>query len=304
MMRFPRVVMAISISIMLVVTSVTYADTNSFDVSTDYMVGDIVSVEGALQAELLTYTEDSIEIGLFNQEDQVTARLMWDVKAESGEVILNPDAEDEETLPMSVTEQMSPENRVETLANGLFRMATPKAESLSPEEPKLGLDISEEDSVTRKASPAVTTSGSMAPIPSRPAPSPPVYQGADLRDNVTRGLIGRARYNLADGDTRHVWVRLMAYNNQLTRWEVMGWVLANGPNNGFSFVIPELYDLDRIGNDLETAVHYVHYVFPKPNPRFAYIRRFAADAWSAPGKRKNIAWVELHVLGVEIVSLF
>ncbi|MEE9355870.1 MAG: hypothetical protein V3U75_09815 [Methylococcaceae bacterium] len=179
------------------------------------------------------------------------------------------------------------------------------SEPRPPEETEFGPDFTKkEGKATSKASPAISTSGSMVPTPSRPIPSAPFYQGADLRDNLTRRLIGRARYNLPDGDTRHVWVRFMAYNNQLTRWEVMGGVLANGPNNGFSFVIPELYDLDRIGNDLETAVHYVHYVFPKPNPRFAYSRRFAADAWSAPGKRKNIAWVELHVLGVEILSLF
>ena len=113
---------------MLAVASTTYADTNlvdeSSDISTQYVAGDIVSTGGELQAEVLENIEDSIEIGLFNQEDQITAMLMWNVKANTGNVIVNLDTEDEQTLPIQISEHMNPENRMEILANGLLVMTT------------------------------------------------------------------------------------------------------------------------------------------------------------------------------------
>lgn len=124
-----------------------------------------MSAEGTLQAEVLTNTEDSIEIGLFNQEDHVTAKLMWDVKAKTGNVILNLNTEDEKTVPMSASGAAeSPEKSMETLADGLFLMANQTDDPLSPEESEFKSGVSKDSKASKKVSRrAVTTSGWMVP---------------------------------------------------------------------------------------------------------------------------------------------
>jgi hypothetical protein len=286
---------------MLAVTSATYADTNSVDESSDissqYIAGDIVSTEGEFQIEVLENTEDRIEIGLFNREDQITTMLIWDVKAESGNVMLNLDTEDEQTLPIQISKHMNPDNRMEALANGLLLMEAQTTESISPEEAKLEPDSTANVGVlARNASSAVTTSGWIVPSDSQPNPSHPVHQGPG-RDNVTRKLIGRARYNLADGDTRHVWVRLLTRNSD-GKWKIMGWAHAKKPNNRFSFAIPELYDIDRTSNDLNiTNLSKIQGVADN-KIAYTFSREYAADAWSGDGKRTNFAWVKLNVVWV------
>ncbi|MEE9355684.1 MAG: hypothetical protein V3U75_08865 [Methylococcaceae bacterium] len=304
----------------LTVISATYADTNSVDISTKYIVGDIVSTEGDLQIEVLENTEDRIEIGLFNQEDQMTAMLIWDVKTETGNVILNLDTEDEKTLPMLVTKQMNPGNRMETLADGLMLMAAQITEPFLPEFPE-NLDF--EPVITkdsRIATRAITTSGSMVPTLSQPDLS----SGAGFyldRDstvnghiantntsnitrifNITRKFNGRARYNLADGDQHPVWVRFLAYNNPLAKWDIMGGVLADKPNNRFSFTIPEPYDMDGVGGDFNFAA-----LIDKRTPfiftEWTYRKSYAADAWSlgSPPNRKRVIFTRA-VLSVLVIS--
>lgn len=311
-MYFPRVVITNLIkvlSFLLIASTVTYADTNPFDESSDrsmeYLIGDIISVEEGLQAEVLANTEDSIEIGLFNQENQVTATLMWDIKAGSGSARLNINREDEKTLPMSVSEQMSSENRMETLAEGLFLMAAQTSESHLPEESDFKSSVSK---INNKASRAVTTSGWMVPYTSHIPPydttwnvarykgqpnSHPNYYGGRY-SKINRRIEGRARYNLPNGDTNHVWVRLLAQTVDLlssdistAKWEVMGWVLADGSNNRFTFMIPEDYDLDS--GDTLTAINSVH------NNLVWTSRVFAADAWSESKKRTSFTWMQLSV---------
>ena len=292
--------------IMLAVASPTYADTNSVDelsgINMQYIAGDIVSVEGEFQAEVLENTEDSIKVGLFNQEDQMTALLMWNVKTETGNVILNLDTEEEQTLPIQTSERMNPENRMEILVDGLLVMEAHTSESVLPEETELDSksDMTTNIGVTTtKAISNVTTSGTIVPTDSRPNSSHPFYQGSG-RDNVTRKLNGRARLDLADNNPyqRHIWVRLLTRNSD-DKWKIMGWAHANKPNNGFSFTIPELYDVDRTSNDLNItnltrirglAGNKIAYTFSRP---------YMADAWSGDGKRTNFAWVRLNVVWVK-----
>ena len=191
MKRITEIIVADSIKaffLMLAVASTTYADTNlvdeSSDISTQYVAGDIVSTGGELQAEVLENIEDSIEIGLFNQEDQITAMLMWNVKANTGNVIVNLDTEDEQTLPIQISEHMNPENRMEILANGLLVMTTAQeSEPLSPEKSKLRAASTSNMSVTQAVPlPVIVTDGYMDY-------ETPFYRGK-LEDNHTKRLIG------------------------------------------------------------------------------------------------------------------
>lgn len=285
---------------MLAVISVTYADTNSFDespeISTKYITGDLVSAEGGLQAEVLENTENSIEIGLFNQEDQITAILMWNVKSETGSVILNPDTEDEETLPIQITEQMNPENRMETLADGLRIMAVaPTSEPLSSEERKLRSANTKNSRVIKAASaPIINTEGFMYVNFDKF----PIKYTKRLQDNVKNYLYGSVRsYTRVSGgsDERPVWIRFMAFNHSLAKWEVMGWLRVAPPFHlgifDFAFAIPEPYDLDRTGNDLGTAAFSRQWLSKLPFPGApsypAYLRRYTADAWIGPGKHQR-----------------
>ncbi|MEE9425646.1 MAG: hypothetical protein V3V18_11830 [Methylococcales bacterium] len=291
--------------LILAVSSATYADTNSVDessdISTQYIAGDIVSTEGEIQIEVLENSEDRIEIGLFNQEDQITAMLIWDVKTESANVILNFDTENEQTLPIQISEHINPENRMEILADGLLLMEAHTSESILPEETESEPELDTKTNIgviAKNAISNVTTSGRMAPTDSRPNPSHPFYQGSG-RDNVTRQLNGRARLDLADDDPyqRHIWVRLLTRNSD-GKWKIMGWAHANKANNGFNFTIPELYDVDRTSNDLNiTNLERVRAIAGN-KIAYTYTRPYMADAWSGDGMRTNFAWVELKVVWV------
>ena len=282
----------------LTVASATYADTNSVDISTKYIAGDIVSTEGDLQIEVLENKKDRIEIGLFNQEDQMTALLEWDVKTETGNVILNYDTEDEQTLSIQISEHMNPENRMKILANGLFLMEEHSDESILSDEAELGLEPTTNSGVvTKRAISNVTTSGRMRPTRASTYPSHPFYRGLSF-DNVTRKLIGRARLDLANDDPyqRHIWVRLLTRISD-GKWKIMGWAHANKPNNGFSFVIPELYDLDNTSNDLNsTTLTSIQKLDGKKAYSYIFSRQYMADAWSGDGTRSNFAWVKLDVV--------
>ena len=201
--------------LMLAVSSATYADTNSVDepsdISTQYIAGDIVLTDGELQIEVLENTKDRIEIGIFDQENQITAMLTWDVKVGSGNVILNLDTEDEQTLPIQISKQMSPENRMEILADGLLLMEAHTSESILPEETASEPELDTKTNIgviARNAISNVTTSGRMAPTDASPNASHPFYQGIS-RVNLTRQLNGQARLDLANDDPyqRHIWVR-------------------------------------------------------------------------------------------------
>jgi len=302
-MNFPKIILfnlIEGLSILLIATSTLYAGTNTFDDSSGlYSIGDIVSIEGEFQAEVLKNNKDSIEIGLIDQEDQIIAMLMWNVKAKFGKVILNFNTEDEKTLPIQISEHMNPENRIEALADGLLLMEAQTTEPISSEETELEPEpdpTANASVLARRASPAVTTSGWIVPSDSQPNPSHPVHQSPG-RDNVTRKLIGRARYNLADGNTRHVWVRLLTRNDD-GKWKIMGWAHAKKPNNRFSFTIPELYDVDRTSNDLNiTNLSKIQGVADN-KIAYTFSREYAADAWSGDGKRTNFAWVKLNVVWV------
>ena len=155
------------------------------------------------------------------------------------------------------------------------------SESILPEEAEFEPDTKTNLGViARNAISNVTTSGRMVPTDATPDPSHPFYRSS-LKDNITRQLIGRARLDLADDDPyqRHIWVRLVTRNSD-GKWKGMGWAHANKANNGFSFTIPELYDLDRTSNDLNITTQI--------RPR-NYIRRYVADAWSGDGTRANFA---------------
>lgn len=114
---------------------------------------------------------------------------------------------------------------------------------------------------------------------------------------INRRIIGRARYNLPDGDKRHVWVRLHARYSEFlqdldlsaAKWKVMGGVLADGPNNTFSFTIPEDYDLD-VGDVLTAYTNQRGGVWWSS-------RVYGADAWTgtAEKKRAPFTWMELSV---------
>ncbi|MEE9336601.1 MAG: hypothetical protein V3U87_00845 [Methylococcaceae bacterium] len=235
--------------------------------------------------------------------------LTWDVKAGSGNVILNLDTEDEQTLPIQISEQMNPENRMEILANGLQLMEAHTYESILPNEAEFEPDTTTNIGViAKKGISNVTTSGRMTPTDASPNPSHPFYQGTS-RINITRKLNGRARLNLAEDNPyqRHIWVRLLTRNSNL-KWKIMGWAHANKSNNGFNFVIPEPYDQDLTGNDYKTTnITDVQktgpFPFIHPNGTVSvfdritttYSRPFMADAWSGDGTRANFAWVELSV---------
>lgn len=296
-MYYLKVVLVNSIKVfflMLIATPQIHADTNSLEdasgVVTEYIVGDIVYEDEAFQAEILTNTDDYIEIGLFNQEDQITAMLRWNVKTRSGQVTLNFDTEEEQTLPMSVSTNIDSENRIEMIVDGLLLMAADTTES---EESEFEEDTAKNRTAIGKASSVVTTTGWLVPRDS----------------NGTRRLFGRARYNLPDGDTHHVWVRLMAYNYSSKKWVVMKGIFANEPNNRFTYVIPDNYDLD--GDDLKNAnvidikkhlgsVHVGNQIIPADVITTTYARKYVADAWSAPNKRTNFATATITATQKEI----
>ncbi|MEE9412462.1 MAG: hypothetical protein V3V22_05355 [Methylococcales bacterium] len=288
---------------MIAATTAAYADTNSFDASSDiamkYITGDTVSAEGGLQAEVLVNTEDNIEIGLFNQENQMTAMLMWDVKKESGKVILNLNTQDEKTLPVQITEQMNPNSRMQTLTSGLHIMAAAtRPEPLASEEPEFRsttTTTTTHSRVTNAASlPVIVTWGRIDPHQ--------IPNGFEerLRDHVTKSLTGRLiSYTRVSGgsDRRPVWVRFMAHNHSQRRWEVMGWLKVEPHTldvSRFSYTIPEPYDLDRNGNDLGKAKlsrEYDPHDWRDPNTYPAYVMRYAADAWSGPGKQQRTTFI-------------
>ena len=103
-------------------------------------------------------------------------------------------------------------------------------------------------------------------------------------------IAGRARYNLPDGDTRHVWVRIMAYNYLSKRWIPLTGIFADEPDNSFKYVVPDDYDMD--GDDLKTA--NIVNITPGKIITTTYQRLFAADAWSAPNKRAIFATTTLN----------
>ncbi len=83
----------------------------------------------------------------------------------------------------------------------------------------------------------------------------------------------------------------MAYNHALTKWDVMGWLKVEPQTyswSHFTYTIPEPYDLDRTGNDLRIA-QKVYRAFPSVNLiRYpVYTMKYAADAWSGPGKKRT-----------------
>jgi len=301
MMNFPKIIIFNLIkgfSILLIATSTLYADTNTFDDSSSlYNIGDIVSIEGEFQAEVLENNKDSIEIGLFNQEGLMTAMLIWDDKAKSANVILNPSTEDEKSLPVQISEHMSSENGMKTLADGLLVIATAQEpEPLSPEKSKLSATSANNISVTRAAPlPVIITKGHMTDGDSGLHDNP-------LVDNHTEGLFGRlVSYTRVSGgsDNRPAWVRFMVYNHPLSKWDVMGWLKVEplltyfGISTYFRYTIPEPYDLDRTGNDLRIAQKDYDYAFLPQGLAFANVRypvytmKYAADAWSGPGKKRT-----------------
>jgi len=315
-MNFPKIItfnLIKGFSILLITTSTLYADTNTFDdssgITEQYNVGDIISEKGDFQTEVLTNTKDSIEIGLINQTGQVIAMLSWEIKAESGSVILNLDTEDETSLPLQITEQTNSENHIEALAKGLYIMNS-QTNKAPPEEQELKSD---DTTIISHSKRAITTTGTLIPSASFPSLTENHYE-ASIRENITRKLNGFAVYNLTSINSNFVWVRLLAHNYATGTWEVLGWTLANRPepSHNYSFTIPEEYDMDLTGNDLQTAsiskIEIDRLSVAAGNDReiitTSYSRRFVADAWtdSGPGKlgtRTNFKWAELTVKVVE-----
>jgi hypothetical protein len=293
-------------AVFLMLVTVSVANANSFDTNTKYFSGDIISVDGEFQAEALKNTEDSIEIGLINQENQRVAMAIWDLKEKYGYVVLNLDTEDEKIVPIQIAEQMNLDRRMEALADGLFVMESQTEESNLSEQVDMELDATDADMLTKRASSvsanAVSTKGEMIPSDTTLVTGvhgESLYEGP-LRDgSATRKLNGFAIYNLPNPNADFVWVRFLAYDYSANKWEQIGWELANGPapSHGFSFTIPDQYDMDL--NDLDTAS--VNDISTEDVPvdhqvvTTTYTRKFAADAWSAPGVRTNFATAVVSV---------
>jgi hypothetical protein len=287
-------------TVFLMLAFVSVANANSFDISTNYFAGDIVSVDGEFQAEVLKNTEDSIEIGLINQEDQRVAMAIWDLKEGYGYVVLDLDAEDEKIVPIQIAEQMNSGNRIEILADGLLTvMEAQMAESLLSEQVETELSAAEDDTLMKRS--AISTTGTMIPTDASLVSAVNggnIYEGPLRDSNATRKLNGFAIYDLPNPNGPFVHVRFLAYDYLANKWEQIGWSFANRPpGRGYSFTIPDGYDMDL--NDLDTAnvtditiedVPVDHQVVTT-----TYARKFVADAWSAPGVRTNFITAEVTV---------